>query len=391
LSLLCVKAQKKFIVVIDPGHGGKDPGCVGLICYEKTVNLSVALQLGELIEKNHKDVNVIYTRKTDVFVSLDDRANIANRNKADLFISIHVNAVKRGNNASGAETYTLGLASSKENLDVAMRENSAILLEDNYQETYEGFDPNSTESYIIFELMQNKHLEQSLLLASEIQKAFVNNKRGDRGVRQAGFLVLRKTSMASILTELGFISNREEEKYLASEKGQTAYANSIYKAFSNYKYEYDRKKGSNINASTPLGNYTTDVGEEVLTGEINIEYVAEDIEEESNEAVKEESNEAEPIVEKDAVKEETVTTASSEKNNEVIYKIQILTSDKKLPEKDKRFKGYDEISFYIEKGIYKYTYGATTDYQKILTMYRKTIKDFKDAFIIRIKDGERVH
>ena len=383
MSLLCVKAQKKFIVVIDPGHGGKDPGCVGLICYEKTVNLSVALQLGELIEKNHKDVNVIYTRKTDVFVSLDDRANIANRNKADLFISIHVNAVKRGNNASGAETYTLGLANSKENLDVAMRENSAILLEDNYQETYEGFDPNSTESYIIFELMQNKHLEQSLLLASEIQKAFVNNKRGDRGVRQAGFLVLRKTSMASILTELGFISNREEEKYLASEKGQTAYANSIYKAFSNYKYEYDRKQGSNINASTPLGNYTTEIGEEEIVsyGEIITDEV---LEEENNET-------AISDTEKEADKVETVTAASSEKSNEVIYKIQILTSDKKLPEKDKRFKGYDEISFYIEKGIYKYTYGATTDYQKILTMYRKTIKDFKDAFIIRIKDGERVH
>ena len=195
--------QKTFTVVIDAGHGGKDPGARGSSINEKAINLAVALKLGSLISEKHNDVKVIYTRKTDVFIELDERANIANRNKADLFISIHTNAVKRGSAVSGTETYTLGLARTDENLEVAMRENSAILLEDNYLQKYEGFDPTSSESYIIFEFMQNKHMEQSISLASEVQKCFTSAKRNNRGVRQAGFLVLRKTSMPSILVELG--------------------------------------------------------------------------------------------------------------------------------------------------------------------------------------------
>ena len=191
--------EKTFTVVIDAGHGGKDPGARGSSINEKAINLAVALRLGSLISEKHDDVKVIYTRKTDVFIELDERANIANRNKADLFISIHTNAVKRGSSVSGTETYTLGLARTDENLEVAMRENSAILLEDNYLQKYEGFDPTSSESYIIFEFMQNKHMEQSISLASEVQKCFTSAKRNNRGVRQAGFLVLRKTSMPSIL------------------------------------------------------------------------------------------------------------------------------------------------------------------------------------------------
>lgn len=179
--------EKTFTVVIDAGHGGKDPGARGANVNEKEINLAVALKLGRLIENNAEDVRVIYTRKTDRFIELDERANIANRNKADLFVSIHTNAVKRGSTVQGTETYTLGLARSEENLEVAMSENSAILLEDNYQQRYEGFDPNSSESYIIFEFMQNKHMEQSISLASEIQKSFGACKRVDRGVRQAGF------------------------------------------------------------------------------------------------------------------------------------------------------------------------------------------------------------
>ena len=353
LSLPCVQAQRNFVVVIDPGHGGKDPGCVGSISREKTINLAVALQLGELIEQNYKGVRVIYTRKTDVFIPLDERANIANRNKADLFISIHVNSVKRGN-ASGTETYTIGLGSSNENLDVAMRENSVILMEDDYLRKYEGFDPNSTESYIIFEFMQNKHIEQSISLASEIQKSFVKSKRLDRGVRQAGLLVLRKTSMPSVLVELGFLSNSTEERFLASKEGQRILAQSIYRAFSNFKNDYDRK----------LGNMTDRLVETVTLPAETI-----DIESENK----------------------IITTASPDNNNGIFYKIQILTSDKKISEKDKRFKGYNEISFYVEKGIYKYTYGSTSDYRKIQTMHKKAVKDFKDAFIIRIKDGKRVY
>ena len=357
LSLFHTQAQKAFTVVIDPGHGGKDPGCVGAISREKSINLAVALELGELIEQNCKDVRIIYTRKTDVFIPLDERANIANRNKADLFISIHVNSVKKGN-ASGTETYTLGLGSSNENLDVAMRENSVILMEDDYLSKYEGFDPNSTESYIIFEFIQNKHVEQSILLASEIQKSFVRSKRENRGVRQAGLLVLRKTSMASVLVELGFISNRTEERFLASNDGQKILARSIYRAFSNYKSDYDRKLGNMkyIPAETiqmPAETIISDAG----TKNVN----------------------------------NNQTKASSDNNDGIIYKIQILTSDKKIPEKDKRFKGYGEISFYMEKGIYKYTYGSTSDYRKILNMHKKAAQDFKGAFIIRMKDGKRMY
>jgi len=355
LSLSTGRAQQLFTLVIDPGHGGKDPGCLGTIAKEKTINLAVALQLGNLIEENHPFVKVVYTRKTDVFIPLDDRANIANRHKADLFISIHVNSVRRGN-ASGTETYTLGLSKSDENLEVAMRENSVILMEDDYLLTYEGFDPMSTESYIMFELIQSRHLEQSVLFASEIQKSYVRAKRGNRGVRQAGLLVLRKTSMASVLTELGFLSNRNEERYLASKEGQNDLAYAIYQAFSNYKNDYDRKLGimNDRGVETVVHNRQTNVRNTI-----------------------------------DEDHQETVSTSPNQ--DEVIYKVQILTSEKELSVKDKRFKGYNEISFYIEKGVYKYTYGATTDYSKILNMYRKASKDFKGAFIIKTKKGQRIY
>ena len=237
-------AEKDFTLVIDAGHGGKDPGARGARINEKAINLGVALKLGQQVERNCPDVRVIYTRRTDRFVELDERANIANRNKADLFMSIHTNAVKRGSAVQGTETYTLGLARSQENLEVAMSENSAILLEDNYQQRYEGFDPNSSESYIIFEFMQNKHMEQSVGLASEIQKSFKASRRVDRGVRQAGFLVLRKTSMPSVLVELGYISNRQEERFLGSDEGQARLAAALYDAFTKYKRSYDRKRGN---------------------------------------------------------------------------------------------------------------------------------------------------
>ncbi len=201
----------KFVVVIDPpGHGGKDGGAVRGIYKEKDINLAVALILGDLIEENLKDVKVVYTRKKDVFIDLDKRAQIANKAKANLFISIHTNSTAaKSTTASGADTYILGLTRSAENLEVAKRENSVILLEDDYSTKYEGFDPNSTESYIIFEFMTNKYMEQSLKFATHIQKDFKNvAKRTDRGVRQAGFLVLRKSSMPSVLIELGLSITR---------------------------------------------------------------------------------------------------------------------------------------------------------------------------------------
>lgn len=236
LLSLCMLAAQAYTVVIDAGHGGKDPGAIGRKTQEKTINLNVALELGRLIKANHPDVKVVYTREKDVFVELSERANIANRAKADLFISIHTNATAAKVGPQGAETYTLGMHRAAENLAVAKRENAVITLESNYDERYEGFDPRSSESYIIFEFMQDKNMENSVDFAKKIQKQFRSHAgRVDRGVQQAGFLVLRATSMPSVLVELGYINNQAEEDYLASSNGVSAMARSIYNAFKEYK------------------------------------------------------------------------------------------------------------------------------------------------------------
>ena len=355
--------EKTFTVVIDAGHGGKDPGARGSSINEKAINLAVALRLGSLISEKHDDVKVIYTRKTDVFIELDERANIANRNKADLFISIHTNAVKRGSSVSGTETYTLGLARTDENLEVAMRENSAILLEDNYLQKYEGFDPTSSESYIIFEFMQNKHMEQSISLASEVQKCFASAKRNNRGVRQAGFLVLRKTSMPSILVELGYISNPAEERFMRTKEGQNKLATAIYNASAAPILEVVDNIDDNQPISAPPGS------EEYIRQKNKME----------------ESNQSR--VSKSAV---SAKQAGRVKKGQTIYKIQILTSDKKHSSGSKLFKGYKNVDYFIEKGIYKYTYGETTSFDSIRKLRRRVAKDFKDAFIVAFKDGKKV-
>ena len=334
--------DRKFTVVLDAGHGGSDPGAVGSSSREKNINLAVTLELGRLIEKGHPGVKVVYTRKNDSFVTLDERANIANRNNADLFISIHANAVKNAPSARGTETFTLGLARTEENLAVAMRENSVILLEGDYMQTYEGFDPNSSESYIIFEFMQNRYVEQSVSLASYIQKAFVGEKRVDRGVKQSPLLVLRKTSMPAVLVELGFISNREEERYMTSEAGKNKLAGAIYSAFNKYKEDYDRKQGTLALTAVPTGTQPTQ------------------------------------------------TPAVAAKAGEIVYKIQILTSKTELPKNSRELKGYKDVSFFQEKGLYKYTYGETSDYNEIRTLRTKTAKDFKGAFIIKFRDGKKI-
>lgn len=238
------KAPKYQIrtIVIDAGHGGHDSGCLGSSSQEKHIALAVSLKLGELIEKYFPDVKVVFTRKTDVFIELHERAAIANRNKADLFICIHCNSGPPA--AFGAETYVMGLHKSTDNLAVAKRENSSILLEKDYKTNYDGFDPNSPEANIIFSLYQNTFMNQSLQFAAQVQKQFETKAgRFNRGVKQAGFLVLFRTAMPSVLIELGFLTNRTDEKFLASEKGQETMANSILQAFQNYKAETERRAG----------------------------------------------------------------------------------------------------------------------------------------------------
>ena len=244
--LLCcfvtlASAADKFVLVLDAGHGGKDAGCVGKISKEKTLTLRYAMAFGKIVERNCPDVKVIYTRKTDVFIPLSERANIANKAKADLFISVHTNALPKGKIARGFEVYTLGMHRAAENLDVAKRENSVILVEKDYKQRYQGFDPNSSESYIMFEFIQDKNMAKSVELAKMIQQdVCAQAGRPNKGVHQAGFLVLRATSMPSCLIELGFITTSDEERLLNSESGIENHARGIYRAFTRYRKKYDQ-------------------------------------------------------------------------------------------------------------------------------------------------------
>lgn len=240
VPVFCQAQQRQFTLVIDAGHGGHDAGAVGSFSKEKNINLNVALAFGRLVESNCPDVKVIYTRRTDVFIPLQQRADIANRNKADLFISVHTNALPAGRIAYGSETYSLGMARAGSNLEVAKRENSVIMLENDYKTRYEGFDPNKAESYVIFEIMQDRYMKQSVELARCIQKQYAQAGRQDKGVHQAGFLVLRNTSMPAVLTELGFISTPAEEQYLNSKQGIAELSRSIYNGFLSYRRAHDK-------------------------------------------------------------------------------------------------------------------------------------------------------
>ncbi len=335
--------KSAFTLVIDAGHGGKDPGAIGRKSKEKNINLNVALLLGKMINKAFPEVNVIYTRKTDKRVSLNERAAIANRAKADLFISIHTNASK-SRKARGCETFTLGSGSSAEAKKAAMYENEAILLEDNFQETYKGFDPRSTESYIIFELIRSHDMEKSIHCAEAIQKRMVGrSKLLNRGVSNAGFLVLHQTAMPSILVELGFITNTTEENYLNSSAGQQALTRGIFEGFSSYYKQYG---AANIASAKPV---------------------------------------------KTAVKDAPISVKNRQGNAGVApkFKIQILTSDKKLAAKDKRLKGLN-ANYYKEKGLYKYTYGESENYNEIVALRKKISSKFKEAFIVAFRNGEKI-
>lgn len=367
---------KDFIVVIDAGHGGHDPGAIGKISKEKNINLNVALKLGKLIKNNCPDVKVVYTRDRDIFIPLDRRAEIANNAKADLFISIHTNALANNRTAKGASTWTLGLAKSDANLEVAKRENSVILYESDYKTRYAGFNPNSAESYIIFEFMQDKYMSQSVHLASLVQKYFRNTcKRADRGVHQAGFLVLKASAMPSILVELGFISTPEEERYLNTENGTASLANGIFRAFLTYKREQEIRLNGSSNTITP---------EEVPVPAETANSPASKVEKERSSL-----EEPKPEVQRPPKNEKDAVAQTGPSN--IVFKIQILTSSRPLAKNDKRLKGLKGVDYYKEDGIYKYTYGASPDYNKVLRTKRSITTQFKDAFIIAFKNGEKTN
>ena len=360
---------KDFVVVIDAGHGGHDPGAIGKISKEKNINLNVALKLGKQIQKNCPDVKVVYTRTRDVFIPLNRRAEIANDAKADLFISIHTNALANNRTAKGASTWTLGLAKSDANLEVAKRENSVILYESDYKTRYAGFNPNSAESYIIFEFMQDKYMSQSVHLASLVQKHFRNTcRRVDRGVHQAGFLVLKASAMPSILVELGFISTPEEERYLNTDAGTTTLANGIFRAFLTYKREQEIRLNGSSQTILPEEEATASAGA----------------------ASKTEKKAAGQSGKPTPQRSEKAAVAQTE-DNAPVFKIQILTSSRPLAKNDKRLKGLKNVDYYKEGGLYKYTYGASSDYNKVLRTKRSITAQFKDAFIIAFKNGKKVN
>ena len=329
-------SKKQFTVVIDAGHGGVDPGALGKKSQEKDINFKVSNMLGKMITEKYPEVKVIYTRTTDVKIPLARRADIANKANANLFISIHSNASKN-RNAHGCQTFTLGAGSDAEAKAAAMYENEVILTEENFEETYKGFDPRSSESYIIFELMRSHDMEMSVKLAEMVQNGMVKSTSlHDRGVSSAGFLVLHRTVMPSILVELGFISNSKDESLIASKEGQEKLVKGIFNGFAEYYELYCKGK----------------------------------------EAKKSEQ------------KQESAKP-NKENSGKPVFKIQIMTTESKLPGNDKRLKGL-KADYYEENGAYKYTYGESEDYNEILRLKKQIAGDFKDAFIIAFLNGEKI-
>ena len=402
LRAQAVPAENEWVVVIDAGHGGKDPGAVGAKAREKNINLSVALRTGKYISDNLKDVKVIYTREDDTYPGLAERAELANRNKADLFISIHSNALT-DKRLYGAETYVLGQTMDEANLQVAMKENSVITFEKDYETKYEGFDPNSVESYIIFSLMQNTYLRQSTEFATLIQDQFRERVgRKDRGVRQAGFVVLWRTTMPSVLVELGYITNPEEEKFLMSEQGQDYLASAIFRAFRDYKQTIDNrsgvKNGNGIAAATtpasasPAGISDSAAGKapEQVKPPVTV------------------SNNQKPAVMKPdttpATAEKEVPRTTEKSNDtpvfvqpgqsfhndadEIFFMVQVAAMPRNRGLSQGQLKGLEPLSRIEDSDRIKYASGKFVLYDDALKHRRTLTGRFPDAFVIAVRNGK---
>ncbi len=345
-------------VVIDAGHGGKDTGARGRKALEKDITLAVALKVGSYISTNFEDVKVIYTRKNDIFVPLNDRSRIANESGADLFISIHCNA-NPSREPYGTETYVMGQHKSQDNLEVAMRENAVITYEEDYNVKYEGYDPNSSESFIIFSLLQHAFLDQSLNMASLIQDEFRERaRRRDRGVKQAGFLVLWKASMPSVLVELGFLSNPKEEDFLMTSAGQDYLASSIFRAFRAYKERVEAR--SNFTAQTQFDS-----------------------------SIKGDNNK-QPTQISTQWFETPPQTNKAVFGKGVVYKVQLTVASKSIPTNSNVFKGLEGVEELQVDGIYKYLVGGKVSYNEIVEFCQQVRQIFPDAFIVSFKDGVQI-
>ena len=429
LCAAVVVAAPSFTLVIDAGHGGKDPGTRGVKALEKDVNLKVALAFGKYVERNCPDVKVIYTRKTDVFIELSERAAIANRNKADLFISIHSNALPDGKISRGFETYTLGMHRASDNLDVAKRENSVILVEDNYKQRYAGFDPKSSESYIMFELMQDNNMSNSVELAKMIQhEACSLSGRQNKGVHQAGFLVLRETSMPGCLIELGFLTTPDEESFLDSSNGQDLLAHGIFNAFLKYKKKYGARNSATSSSVKTEEPKTGSAKQKSAAKEQPKQPAAKEQpkqpaakeqpkqpaakeqpkqpaakEQPKQPAAKEQPKQpaAKEQPKQPAAKEQPKQPAAKTESSPVqkadptsgsrpIFKVQIGASSQQLPPDSPEFKGLANVESYQENGMVKYTVGASPDFNEINRLRKSIFDKFPEAFVIAFKDGAKM-
>jgi N-acetylmuramoyl-L-alanine amidase len=339
-SAKVINNEKKWVIVIDAGHGGKDPGAVGSMSHEADITLAISLKTGEYIEQNIKNVTVIYTRKDDSFVELRDRPKIANKANADLFVSIHANWAKE-KSVMGAETYIMGIAKDQANLEVAMKENSVMLREDNYSTKYEGFNPKSSESYIMFSLTQKVYQEESTDLATKIQKEFRERvNRNDRDVKQAGFWVLYNTKMPSVLVETGFITNPAEEKYLNSKEGQSYLASSIFRACRDYMNEIDNKSG--------------------ISSEKSQDFTS---------------------------KSDTLTQKITQKD-EIFFMVQVASSASQTEIKPGNFKGLSDIHELNINDRFKYAAGSFTNFSAAVSYRKKIEAIYPDAFVIAVRNNK---
>ena len=392
-------AKRPFTLVIDAGHGGKDAGAPGKYSYEKNINLKVALAFGRYVEKNCPDVKVIYTRKTDVFIPLHERAAIANRNKADVFISIHTNSVASKKPISGLETYTMGMRRSGEKLSAAMRENDVILIEDNYQQHYSGFDPRSPESYIMFEVLNDKNMLESVELAKGIQKNVCRTaNRPNKGVKQDAFLVLRETSMPACLIELGYITTPSEEAYLNAPSNQEAMGRGIYQAFVEYKARATHQPmpvkveepvvpEQSVKEEAPVKQEVQEAP--VVPAETPEVAVKQDAPAKQEAPVKQEQ----PVQKETSVKPAQPAKADTLKTVAAaapVFKVQFLASNTRIKAGDARFKGLEGVDSYQEGGLWKYTVGSTESYAEVRQLRAQVVKVFPQAFIVAFKNGEKM-
>lgn len=383
---MAFSADKRFTLVIDAGHGGHDSGAKGAFSYEKDINLNVALAFGRYVERNCPDVKVVYTRKTDVFIPLHKRADIANKNKADVFISIHTNALPAGHIARGLETYTMGMRRSDEKLSAAKRENSVIMIEKDYKEHYEGYDPNSPESTIMFEFIHDRNMSKSVELAKYVQSSVCSTAgRQNKGVKQDVFLVLRETSMPACLIELGFITTPDEERFLNDKDNIDKMAKGIYQAFVKYKEKYN--KGFTVPYSSPKDS-TIDIPS-IVPDKVN-EPEKPKAKRQTRRRVETQRTEEEKPKE-ETIEKENKADAADEPSDKPVFKIQIFASSRTLRAGSSQFKGLENVGSYKEGDWVKYTYGSSTDYNEIYRL-RKTILDkFPEAFIIAFKNGEKMN